>query len=92
MLKTPLKKVNRKPTTLLFYLLIALTLYALLYLFIFPTTVDYETDQYYLFSMSGVGLLSIICLIFGSCRNPGYLEKPKIPFLTLLDKLDPTML
>ena len=92
MLKTPLKKVNKRPTTLFFYLLIVLFLYATLYLFIFPTTLEWNNDEYYMYGLSGVGLLSMICCLIGSCRNPGYLEKPKIPFLTLLDKLDPTML
>lgn len=92
MLKTPLRKVKKKPTTLLFYLFLCLVLYVLLYFFIFPTTLSYEQEQYILFGISGIGLFTILLLIFGSCKNPGYLEKPKIPFLTLLDKLDPTML
>lgn len=92
MLKTPLKKVSKRPTTLLFYLFIALVLYALLFLFLFPTTLDYDKEQYYMYGISGMGVLSIVSVIISGCKNPGFLEKPKIPFLTLLDKLDPTML
>lgn len=92
MLKTPLRKVRKKPTTMLFYLLLSLLLFAVLYLFIFPCTIDYDSEKYLMFGLSGLGGLSILLLLAGSCKNPGYLEKPKIPFLTLLDKFDPTNL
>lgn len=36
MLKTPLMKVKKRPTTMLFYLLLALIFYAVVFLFIFP--------------------------------------------------------
>ena len=92
MLKTPLKKVRKRPTTMLVYLLLALVFYAILSLFIFPTTINYDSEQYYIFVLSGFGLLAIFFMFLGACKNPGYLKKPKISFLTLLDKLDPTML
>lgn len=92
MLKTPLRKVRKRPTTMLFYILLALVLFAVLFLFIFPTTIDYEAEQFIMYGLSGIGVFAILLLLIGSCKNPGYLEKPKIPFLTLLDKLDPTML
>lgn len=92
MLKTPLRKVRKSPVTMLFYLFLFLVLIALLFLFIFPTTIDYDPEQYIIFGMSGLGAVTLLSLLIGSCKNPGYLEKPKIQFLTLLDKLDPTML
>jgi palmitoyltransferase ZDHHC13/17 len=92
MLKTPLRKVSKKPTTMLFYMLLALVLFAILFIFIFPTTLKYSEEEFIIYGLGSIGVLCNLLLIFGSCKNPGYLEKPKIPFLTLLDKLDPTML
>jgi ankyrin repeat protein len=92
MLKTPLKKVKKKPTTMIFYMLLALVLAAVLILFIFPTTLDYSNEHFIMYGLAAIGVFCNVLLIFGSCKNPGFLEKPKIPFLTLLDKLDPTML
>jgi ankyrin repeat protein len=92
MLKTPLRKVRKKPTTMLFYIFLALVLNILLFFFIFPTTLDYSHESFMMYGLGGVGILSVLLLLISCCKNPGYLEKPKIPFLTLLDKLDPTML
>ena len=92
MLKTPLRKVSKKPTTMLFYIFLALLLNSVLFLFIFPTTLNYNSEYYMMYGLGGFGLFSLLLLFISSCKNPGYLEKPKIPFLTLLDKLDPTLL
>jgi len=77
---------------MLFYLFLAIVLFAILFMFIFPTAIDYSNEKYAIFVLSGVGLLALLLLFIGSCKNPGYLDKPKIQFLDLLDKLDPTML
>ena len=92
MLKTPLRKVRKKPTTMLFYIFLALVLNLLLFFFVFPTTLDYSNESFMMYGLGGVGLFAVLLLLISCCKNPGYLEKPKIPFLTLLDKLDPTML
>ena len=92
MLKTPLMKVSKRPTTMIFYLLLAILILIDLTLFIFPWTIDVTSEKYIVYGLYGVGLMSIFLLFLGSCKNPGFLEKPKIPFLTLLDKFDPTML
>ena len=92
MLKTPLKKVRKSPLTMLFYLFLAVILFALLFIFIFPTTLNYDSEHWIMYGLGGIGIFAVLLLLFSSCKNPGYLEKPKISFLTLLDKLDPTML
>jgi len=92
MLKTPLKKVSKNPNTMIFYILLALLLNAVLLLFIFPTTLNYDSERFIMYGLISLGILSLIFLFISSCKNPGYLEKPKIPFLTLLDKLEPTLL
>lgn len=38
------------------------------------------------------GTLALVICIYCTCKEPGYLKKPSIPFLTLLDRFDPTML
>lgn len=92
MLKTPLMKVSKRPTTMIFYLLLAFVFFSMLLLFILPWTIDINKEKYIIYGLLGAGFFSLFLLFFGSCKNPGFLEKPKIPFLTLLDKFDPTML
>jgi hypothetical protein len=60
MLKTPLKKISKRPTILIIALFLQAVMYLYLYLFIFPTTIDYDVEQYYMYVISGLGLLSTL--------------------------------
>ena len=92
MLRTPLTKMKKRPTTMLFYVLVFLILLADQFLFILPWTVDFNNQKYIIYGLCGFGGLCLLSLIISSWKNPGYLEKPKIPFLNLLDKFDATLL
>ena len=92
MLKTPLTKVKKRPTTMIFYMFLFLLFLADLFLFIFPWTVDFNSQIYMIYGLGGFGVAWILSLFISSCKNPGFLQKSKIPFLTLLDKFDATLL
>lgn len=93
MLKAPLSKMKKNPTTMIFYFILWLVLQGLLFIFVYPTTdMARNPNILWVYIISGSAILSLFCAIFAAIKNPGYLTKPKIPFIQLLDKFDSTML
>ena len=86
-------KQAKNPSTLLFFILIWIVAQALLFLFVYPTVeISSMPDLLFMYAISGTSLVSFLCALYSSAKNPGYLAKPNVPFLQLLDKFDPTML
>ena len=90
LLKTPLKKMKRNCLTMNVYFFLFLVLQLILFVFVYPTI--QVKMVYYVYVISGVSGISLVCCIMSWLKDPGYLKKAKIPFIQLLDKFDPTML
>lgn len=93
MLKTPLAKMKKKPSTMILYILLWVVVELLLWAFVYPT-IDISEFPHILwvYFMSGVSIASLVFAIISARKDPGYLTKPDIPFIDLLNKFDSTML
>lgn len=85
MLSAPTRMTQRRPTTLLIYLLMNFGVLTIESMFIFPYL---EAPQTY----TNLGVL-LICLIFftlSACIQPGYLVNENVDFYEMLTKVDST--
>ena len=72
-------------------------IWGLFFLFILPSKlegvyeVEFDNDVFMIVTSALLGL-TLIFWLASSFANPGYLKTPKIPFITLLEKFDATLL
>lgn len=73
MLKAPLKLMRKSPTTSLFFLFMLALAYCILFIVILPV---YPTLAWPI-ALATLGIITFLCFLFSSLRDPGYLKKPK---------------
>ena len=93
MLKTPLTLMRRKPTMLIFLYVLFALIYGTIFLFVFPSKTRpllkisiALPNEIWFYIISSAVILMVFFAVISSCKNPGYLQKPDIPFLVRVSR------